>query len=146
MKTKKLIYSLIFIGLISCKKDSTQNFEDLICGEHYQFWQVIEKHNYKGNHKIYEYFDKTGKWLMFEKFHNEPIKIWDGGDVYFYNEYRVMSDTVISITKGSLYWINSLDYVNKTFTLEYVCDGDKIKKYILPSNEDLKKLEKLLEK
>lgn len=146
MKTKMHIYFMIIISLISCQKDSIQKFEDLICGENYQFWQIIEDHNYKGNYKIYEYFDKTGKWLLFEKFHDESIKKWDGGDVYFYNEYRVMSDSVMSISKGSLYWINSIDYINKTFTLEYVCDGNKIKKYILPSKEDIKNLEELLKK
>lgn len=146
MKTKTFIYFIVIIGMISCKKDSVQQLEDLICGENYQFWQVIEGHNYKGNYKTYEYFDKKGKWLLFEKFNDEPIKKWDGGDIYFHNEYRVMSDTVMSITKGSLYWIDSVDYANKTFTLEYVCDDNKIKKYILPSNDDIKKLEELLEK
>lgn len=146
MRVKNIIYFVLLFGVISCEKNPTQKIEKLIRGEDYQFWEVLQDHNYKGNYRSYEYFNKNGDWLLFEQFDGKLIEKWHGGDVYFYNEYRIMSDTVISITKGSLYWIDSIDYINKTFTLKYICDGNKIKKYIRPSIDDIKNLEELLKK
>jgi hypothetical protein len=65
-----------------------------IHNNNYKFWQVLDS-SHKTSKTLY-YFDKNGKWLVFNHYANNEFRIYNGGDVFLNNKWQLINDSTFN--------------------------------------------------
>ena len=84
---------LVFlIGILSsCNGKKSSVF---IHSNNYKFWQVLDS-SHKTSKTIY-YFDKNGKWLVFNQYANSEFQVYNGGDIILYTKWHLINDSTFN--------------------------------------------------
>ena len=75
-----------------------QTTESLITNDNYKYWLVVRDTNEKSKAENFYYFDKNGKWLVFQRGSTKTnFRKLDRGDVYFIETWKLIDDSTIDI-------------------------------------------------
>lgn len=91
-KTQYFFPLLFLVGVISSCNGKKSMV--LIHNNDYKYWQVIDS-SHKTSKTLY-YFDKNGKWLVFNYFANNEFRIYKGGDVFLNHEWKLINDSTFN--------------------------------------------------
>ena len=95
MRSNALVILLVTL-LASCaeKKDTF----DLITNGNYKYWLVVKNPSEKSKAQNFYYFDKNGKWLVFQRgYSKKNFYKLDRGDVYFIETWKLLDDSTVDI-------------------------------------------------
>lgn len=93
---KITFFALVLLILNACNQKRTT--ESLITNDNYRYWSVSKDTTEKSKAENYYYFDKNGKWLVFQKrFNKSNFDKLDRGDIYFIETWRLINDSTIEI-------------------------------------------------
>jgi len=91
---KKLILTFFVFSIVFC--NGINRNKKLIAGDSYKYWLVLSDDN-KSTTKVFYYFDRDGKWIVFKKSFDNSFYKYDGGDVQLIESWNLISDTVVYI-------------------------------------------------
>ena len=115
---------------ISCNKK--ESISDLIVNQNYQYWLVVKNADEKSKAECFSYFDKNGKWLVFERsYSSRKFSKLDRGDVYFIETWKLINDSIIDIGTTPFY-IKKIN--KKEFVLESKINGYIRKLIVAPDS------------
>lgn len=142
MKYNKIIIVIFILLLFSCK-NSKDKIESFLTNDNYMFWEAEEfDSSWERGYRLYYYFDKNSTFFYVKKDSENVYKLSEKNtDVFYHREYKIISDSVISIFGTALSWIE-IDYKNNTFEL-YDCTKSKSKVFFKPSQKTLNELKKV---
>jgi len=87
---------LLIVALNSCNQKKTT--ESLITNGYYKYWLVVRDTSEKSKAQNFYYFDKNGKWLVFQRgFSKKTFNKLDRGDVYFIETWKLINDSSVDI-------------------------------------------------
>lgn len=141
MKYDRFIIIIFILLLFSCKsnKDKVESF---LTNDDYMFWEAKEyDSSWERGYRLYYYFDKNGTFFYVKKDSENVYRLREMNDVFYHREYKIISDSVISIFGTALSWIE-IDYKNNTFEL-YNCTKSSSKVFFKPSEDTLDELNKV---
>lgn len=89
---KYIVVLCVVLGMLSCKKNY---IEMTIAGENHRYW-LKKSHITKS--QVYYYFDRQGKWYVYERAYKARVLTkYDGGDIMLIEKWSLMNDTTINI-------------------------------------------------
>jgi hypothetical protein len=87
---------LLVIALPSCNQKKPT--ESLITNGYYKYWLVVRDTSEKSKAQNLYYFDKNGKWLVFQRgFSKKIFSKLDRGDVYFIETWKLINESTVEI-------------------------------------------------
>jgi hypothetical protein len=123
---KKEIYIYVLLTTLFSCSNTQENKLTKLAGIDHKYWLIEEEHPYVNT--IY-YFNRKGKWLIYEKYLNGPFQKYDGGDVFFIEKWH-LSEQGINIGGRDYKILNLTDF---KFDIQY--DKEIIK--MIPANDSL---------
>jgi hypothetical protein len=95
MKSAFIIF-IIILSFNACKRNKT--IEEIITNNSYKYWQVEKIPSERSKAEIIYYFDKTGKWLVFQRtYTHRKFNKLDRGDVFFIETWELINNNTIAI-------------------------------------------------
>jgi len=86
----------VILSLIACNQKKT--IESLITDGNYKYWLAERDTTEKSKAEKIYYFDKNGKWLVFQRgYVKAKFNKLDRGDVYFIETWKLINDTTVDI-------------------------------------------------
>lgn len=131
---------IIFILLLFSCKSNKDKVKSFLTNDDYMFWEAKEyDSSWERGYRLYYYFDKNGTFFYVKKDSENIYRLTEiNTDVFYNREFKIISDSVISIFGTALSWIE-IDYKNNTFEI-YDYTKSKSKVFFKPSEDTLEEL------